>query len=98
MVIWKYELSITDRQNIQLPVGAQILSVQMQNGNCCMWVMCNSEAPLETRRFAMYGTGHELPQFPGKYITTFQFDILVFHLFESPIGLIQEHKPCGLFD
>lgn len=43
--IYKYAIEITDDQDIVMPVGAKILTVQNQNGVPCIWAMVdpNSE-------------------------------------------------------
>lgn len=40
--IYKYAIEITDDQDIVMPVGAKILTVQNQNGVPCIWA-CISE-------------------------------------------------------
>lgn len=84
MRIWKYPLSITDRQEVEIPQGARLLSVQMQNDQCCLWALCDGYAPPEIRRIAIYGTGTLIPDDPGKYLSTFQMHdgALVFHAFD----------------
>ena len=56
--IWKYEISITDRQTILMPKGARILSFQLQNNIPCIWAIVNTEAKKETRTFLVLGTGN----------------------------------------
>lgn len=85
--IWKYELNITTGQNISMPKGAEILTVQTQNGKPCLWALVNPEAELETRFIELFGTGHPVLSGMGasrKYIATFQMNegSLVFHAFE----------------
>ena len=48
--IWKYQLDTTDKQTITMPFGAEILSVQMQGLNPCMWVLVNPSKELEDRK------------------------------------------------
>ena len=84
MRIWKYTLEITDRQTVQMPAGAQVLAVQMQGDAPQLWAIVNeSESVEEPRAFAIYGTGHPLPDDPGKYIATFQLSGIPFvgHVF-----------------
>lgn len=85
MKIWKWTLAIVDRQYLQMPVGAKILTVQIQNEMPQLWALCNPEAPKETRAFGIYGTGNPMPNDPGHYIATFQINsgMLVFHVFET---------------
>lgn len=35
--IWKYPLQVLDRQTLFMPPGAEILSLQTQFGNPCLW-------------------------------------------------------------
>ncbi|PTR17503.1 hypothetical protein C8R31_101667 [Nitrosospira sp. Nsp2] len=86
MRIWKFPLVVTDRQSVLMPAGANLLDVQMQGDECCLWALCDEKAPLSTRHLAMYGTGNPMPDNPGKYVATFQMrgGSLVFHAFESP--------------
>jgi hypothetical protein len=78
--IWKYTL--LPQCVVEMPVGAEILSIQSQYGNPRMWVLVDDAAPTEKRFFESYATGAALPDNPGKYIATFQVDNLVFHVFE----------------
>lgn len=42
--IYKYRIEVTDDQNIEMPVGAKILTVQTQNGVPCIWAMVDPNA------------------------------------------------------
>lgn len=83
MSVWKWPLVIGP-QTIEMPQGAQILTVQMQNGEPQLWALCDPDAPKENRHIAIYGTGHQVKKNPGVYIETFQMlsGKLVFHAFE----------------
>ena len=85
MRIWKWDLRIDDLQIIDMPLGAEILTVQTQGGQPRLWAACDETAPLRPRRIAMYGTGEPINDRPGIYIATFQVDsgALVFHAFEE---------------
>jgi len=84
--IYKYPLHILDRQEVPLPKGAQILSIQMQNGYPCLWALCNPDKPVSPRTLYMVGTGHPFNMDPSviRFIDTVQMagGSLVFHLFE----------------
>jgi hypothetical protein len=87
--VWKYELSIhklqpNDLITIQLPVGADILTVHEQHGSICLWALVNTNATKIERTFRIAGTGHNLANGNFKYIgTAFLEDgALVFHVFE----------------
>lgn len=87
--IFKYALENTDRQQIVMPLGAEILSVQTQNDEPMIWAMVDPEAVKEERYFEIYGTGATIGDDMGvdrKFIGTYQITKgaynLVFHLFE----------------
>lgn len=85
--IWKYVLDTTDHQAVEMPVGAEILTVQTQYNKPCMWALVDPSAEEEKRYFEIFGTGHDVNYDMGvnrKYIGTYQLDkgTLVFHVFE----------------
>ena len=83
MVVWKYELEITDRQELPLPAGAVILSVANQRGKLCLWAMVNPIVITSIRCIEIIGTGHQIQDLGGlKYIGTVVIDPLVWHVFE----------------
>ncbi len=87
MRIWKWELGVTDRQVLMMPIDAKVLTVQMQHGVPQLWALVDEADPKEPRQFATYGTGNPMPDDPGTYIATYQVHSgsLVFHVFELEI-------------
>lgn len=85
--IWKWKLRINDTQVISMPSGAEILSIQTQQGSPVLWALVNEDNPLTSRTFATYGTGFIMPENPGKYIGSYQnkLETLVFHVFEQEV-------------
>jgi hypothetical protein len=83
--IYKYPLPMDDEAGIQIPTGAQVLAVQVQNENPYIWALVETDAPPIIRRFCIRGTGHTFKGNEGKYIGTFQLydGNLVFHVFEE---------------
>ena len=84
--IWKFTLDgRASPQSIQMPKGAQSLSVQVQGENPCLWAIVNPQAEPETVLISIYGTGHNLPDNPGEFIGTFQISNgrFVFHVFKE---------------
>jgi hypothetical protein len=81
--IWKYRVPLQDEFSLDLPSGAQILTVQEQCGSPHIWVKVQTGLVNVKRNFRVYGTGHDMDQ-DGEYIGTFQMSggQLVFHLFE----------------
>lgn len=83
--IYKYPVTIDDVFDVEMPRGAQVLSVDVQGGRPQMWARVDPSAPVEQRRFQLRGTGHPLNGNEGRFVGTFQMHggSLVFHLFES---------------
>ncbi len=81
--IWKYELQ--HECSIEMPVLSQILSVQVQDGQTCLWVLVNPQNINETRKFVVFGTGHKVPKSGLEFIDTIQLHggQLVLHVFEK---------------
>lgn len=85
--IWKFKLETTDNQEIEMPIGAEILTVQTQGENPYLWALVDPEAEKETRTFEVFGTGHPIHCDMGvsrNHISTYQLQggSLVFHVFE----------------
>jgi hypothetical protein len=84
-VIWKAPLARSYEMAISLPHGAEILTVQVQNGEPVICFLCDPDAIHEQRWFRLYATGQPSSTFDlERYIGTFQLNEegLVFHLFE----------------
>lgn len=83
--IWKFSLAVMDKQAIQMPIGAEILAVQLQDTQPCLWAIVDTEAAREDRVIEIHGTGNRMYQDMGvqhKYIGTVQQPPLVWHVFE----------------
>jgi hypothetical protein len=83
--VFKYPIHPGDVA-IEMPIGARVLSVQVQHGEAVIWALVNSLELKELRKFVVVGTGHPCPDV-GRFIGTFQLPDLdgswVFHLFEA---------------
>jgi hypothetical protein len=82
--IWKWQLDLTDTQGLSMPVGAEILSVQVQDRDIQLWALVDETQPNEWRFFAIHGTGQAMPEKPGKFLGTVQLNsnLVVLHVFE----------------
>jgi len=82
--ILKYLLMVIESQKLELPVGSEILTVQVQRGAICLWANVDPDLDkYETREIIMHETDH--PLFDNlDYISTMQLQDghLVFHVFE----------------
>jgi len=86
-IIWKYPIQRASEFTLDMPEGGfEFLSIQMQNGAPCMWVLIDPEQRKVPHRFRVLPTGQEfdrgdLTRMP--YLGTFQPVVgLVFHLFQ----------------
>jgi hypothetical protein len=89
--VWKYPIQAHERQQVEMPEGAEILTVQLQGTSAVVWAAVDTEADVEYVDFYLARTGAPIPKdLTGKlsYINTFQFvnpgtgEVLAFHLFE----------------
>ncbi len=85
--VWKFPFHTTDNVVIEMPKGAQVLSIQTQHGKPCMWALVDPEAPKVNRLFRVFGTGHPIPFFEENlsYDGTYQEQggDLVWHVFTA---------------
>ena len=90
ITIYKYELKAIDLQQVEMPVGAQILSVGttvigevITRDVLCLWAKVNTDNIKEARSFLICGTGHKLITEAAKFLgTTFMDNESVWHIFE----------------
>ncbi|MGG7470785.1 DUF7352 domain-containing protein [Chryseobacterium arthrosphaerae] len=80
--IYKYQLETTDQQTITMPVGSEIISLQIQHGVPCIWAKVNTYNEVGDRTFVTFGTGQPLPENNLEFIGTYQSGQYVFHVFE----------------
>ena len=82
--IWKYSLENV----IEMPKGAEILMIDIQNGqmfNAQMWVKVDTENEMEKRIFEVIGTGQNFDDTNKKYVGTYQDGPFVWHVFEKDL-------------
>ena len=64
--VWKFTLPVQAAVTVELPVGAQVLDVQVQGTDIpgaplTMWAAVDPTGGMERRAFVVAGTGHTLP-------------------------------------
>jgi hypothetical protein len=91
-VVWKFKMVPIDTQEIEMPVGAEILTVQAQGDSPMLWALVDPVKKKEMRKFLMLGTGHETEEKNLTYIGTFQLMVgaLMFHVFETIKGKVKK--------
>ena len=72
--IWKFALETTDEQIINVPVGAEFLSVQVQHGQPCIWAQVNPKENVIVRaKVVIVGTGNPADHTDGMmFLGTYQ--------------------------
>lgn len=86
--IYKYELMMADEQTIELPKHSKILTVQIQNGNICLWALVFPQEVMQKYKVRIIGTGHPAGYVDADdYIGTVQQNEgqLVWHVFANKI-------------
>jgi len=83
--IYKYAIKPEELTQLNLPMGAEILTVQSQKNNVCLWALIDTDMDEpEARTIEIIATGNQIIDSGRKYISTFQLydGDLVFHAFE----------------
>jgi hypothetical protein len=89
MKIFKYRAPVLDEGHVVMPVGAKILTVQVQHvwgpeddEVPFFWALVDPSQPLHDHKYSVRGTGHPADDL-GPYIGTIQpSNGLVFHYFD----------------
>lgn len=91
--IFKYRLLPGAEQTIEMPEGAEVLSVQAQRNVANLWALADEEAPLRGYAFFVCPTGEPVPE-GLVYVGTFQLadGRYVYHLFQRPAA--EGHAAC----
>lgn len=85
--IWKYPFDVNDVVKLTIQKNAEILTLQTQQGQPCLWALVDPKEETVEKTFEIYGTGHSIDNNPTnkrKYVGSFQIfnQALIFHMFE----------------
>lgn len=84
--VLKYPFPLADRVTLEMPCGAEILTVAIQNGLFCLWARVDvgdPEAMVEiSRDFRVFGTGQVWREEVYEYVGTVFDGGFVWHVFE----------------
>lgn len=89
MRIFKYPLVVSDRQYVTMPIGAELLTIQLQHGKPYLWAWVDEHAVPSAQAIMMCGTGQPFPEGKmGKYLGTLQLDggDFIVHTFAGALG------------
>lgn len=82
--IHKFPISMTSDRRIMMPYGAKVTAVGLDgSGEPCVWALVDPNAvPTIERKFGIYGTGGQVPDF-CEFVGTFFTLPYVWHVFEE---------------
>lgn len=82
--IYKYPIKLQSENHIELPVGAEILHIGVQDGTIYIWTLFNTEIQeTEIRKIHAIGTGFPFNKGNKKHLTTVLMSRFVWHIFEE---------------
>lgn len=84
--VWKFPFQIHDSVLLTMPVGAEVLSLQVQDDRPCFWALVDPQAPREPRSFIVHETGTTISDTSlGRFVGTFQTSggAFVWHVWEA---------------
>ncbi len=87
-VVHKYLLPVQDEVKLEMPIGARVLHVGVQdNEQLCLWALVNPKGETKTRSFRIAGTGHEVAGASPTHLGTalMHNGTFVLHVFEVPM-------------
>jgi hypothetical protein len=83
--IWKYSLVTNNVQIVEMPKGAEILTVRAHYDVPYLWAIVDLTAPKEKKTILTYGASYPITREGIKYIDSYSLyeDKLIFHVFEQ---------------
>lgn len=83
-VIYKYNLSVTDTQDLEIDYKAKILDVQIQDGHLNLWALIDTNRGKGVKTIRIFGTGHGIAgNLQLTHLATVQDRGYVWHVFEE---------------
>lgn len=93
--VWKYPIPLQGAVTLDVPKGGTFRTIQMQR-EPCVWVEVDPNAPTESRRLYVIGTGQPFDTNDvTKYIGTWQNGGFVWHLYEAHPAPEPKPAPVG---
>lgn len=78
--IWKFPLDVRS-QHLSIPMGAKLLTAQLQGAAITLWALCDPAAALMSVEVVVVGTGWQVNVDGLTYIATVQQGAFVWHVF-----------------
>ncbi len=71
--VYRYPVPFDDIVDIKMPIGARLLTIQVQHGEPKLWALVDPDRPVVTRRFRIADTGHPVEDWEATaYVGSFQ--------------------------
>lgn len=85
--VWKFLTNHVPEQQLMMPRGTQLLSVQMQRGVLTLWGLVDPIQPKELRAVYIVGTGHTFDANGKTYLgmVLTDSDTFVWHVFYGDV-------------
>lgn len=81
--IFKYDLSLRETQEFDVPGFCYFLSVHKQGDSICLWAMVDDFSVTQTAKIRIVGTGHPCDDVvEARFIGTVVDGSFVWHVFE----------------
>jgi len=80
--IWKFPIP-ADGGTVQMPKGAEVLSVGLQGNDIQVWALVDPSKSTTPRHFHVRGTGHACSIAGEKFIGTIFDGSFVWHVFDG---------------
>lgn len=85
--VFKYLVSFKEHVHLELPIGAKIIRIDVEDGHLYFWALISTDAEIETREFFLSKTGGVgLPDIPLDYLgcgAIFVQQELMLYVFEA---------------
>ena len=80
--IYKYPIEITDKQEIQMPFGAEVIHAGLDpQGMPCLWATVESANSPEPVLVGVVGTGNPMPLHAERHVGSFVQGPFMWHVF-----------------
>jgi hypothetical protein len=60
-VVQKFPLNVSDRMELEMPLGAQLLHLAIVKARPCLWALVDENRPRVLRRFRLTATSEPIP-------------------------------------
>lgn len=66
--IWKYQIPVLERFDVDLPEGAEIIRFKNEGGKLWLWAVVQPDSPISPKTLLAFKAGAEMPTEKLKYL------------------------------